>query len=162
PQPAPTSSADLDPYHAPQAFVPGATSGASPVTIESFFPVSAPHRARSAYLLRDDPQSGVHAPELTGLPQLFLLDAPLPTAGPSASNSPLMLPARAFAAVGSTKAYDPSDYKNPTEPDPTKRELGGQSPLNPGVRFSREDPEAHIDQNWTVTYEGPLPAFDGI
>ena len=30
------------------------------------------------------------------------------------------------------------------------------------VAFATEDPHAHIDQDWAVTYEGKLPGFDGL
>jgi hypothetical protein len=30
------------------------------------------------------------------------------------------------------------------------------------LRFATEDPHAHIDQDWAVTYEGVLPGFDGL
>jgi hypothetical protein len=30
------------------------------------------------------------------------------------------------------------------------------------VRFGFEDPHAHIDQDWAVTYEGAIPGFDGL
>ena len=28
--------------------------------------------------------------------------------------------------------------------------------------FAKEDPHAHIDQDWAITYEGMLPGFDGL
>ena len=34
-------------------------------------------------------------------------------------------------------------------------------PTDLGVRFSFETPDVHFDQDWTVTYEGALPGFDG-
>ncbi len=30
------------------------------------------------------------------------------------------------------------------------------------THFALEDPRAHIDQDWTVTYEGAIPGFDGV
>jgi hypothetical protein len=30
------------------------------------------------------------------------------------------------------------------------------------VAFATEDPHAHIDQDWAVTYEGVIPGFDGL
>lgn len=30
------------------------------------------------------------------------------------------------------------------------------------IAFAYEDPQAHIDQRWSLTYEGKLPGFDGI
>ncbi len=32
----------------------------------------------------------------------------------------------------------------------------------PGVRLSLDDPTAHIDQDWTVTFEGVLPGAGQI
>jgi hypothetical protein len=32
----------------------------------------------------------------------------------------------------------------------------------PGVRLAFEDPQVHVDQDWTVTFEGTLPNFTGI
>ena len=61
-------SAALDPYEAPYT---GITNGISWVSDEVFFPVSAPHRARSQYPLRDDPTLGIHYPYIVGAPQLY-------------------------------------------------------------------------------------------
>ena len=43
-------------------------------------------------------------------------------------------------------------------------QLGSGSENTPllDVRFSREDPHAHIDQDWALTYEGVIPGFDGL
>jgi len=47
---------------------PPTTSG---VTLEAFFPVSAPHRVRSSLLLAQSGGGGVVLPALSGQPQLF-------------------------------------------------------------------------------------------
>ncbi|MDB5212248.1 MAG: hypothetical protein JWO86_175 [Myxococcaceae bacterium] len=36
------------------------------------------------------------------------------------------------------------------------------TPLLGGPAFATEDPHAHIDQDWAVTYEGAIPGFDGL
>ncbi len=172
-EPTPSSSTDFDPYHVPAAFQRNAGGVTTPVSLEAFFPVSAPNRPRSANLLRRDPLQGVHIPNLVGLPQLFASNAPLPTAGEAGLRNPIMLPT-------TTTLADPSYIKDPTIPDPTLRELvfidptvsqklGAQDPqlsrpvptASPSVRFGFEDPQVHIDQDWNVTYEGRLPGFEG-
>ncbi|MFO0680021.1 MAG: hypothetical protein U0169_26100 [Polyangiaceae bacterium] len=169
-QPAPTGPDDLDPYHVPVAF-DADFSVATPVSLEAFYPVSAPHRPRSAFVLRNDPQGGNHIPGLLGLPQLLGADGTLPTTGPDAVGNPVMLPT-------ATRYADPSYDANPTEPNPANRtviavpvarELSMPNILgdptktaNPSVRFSWEDPTVHLDQEWDVSYEGVLPGFDGL
>lgn len=78
---------DIDPYHAPVASV-DPNSGVSSVTDERFFPVIAPHRRRSYYLLSDTAQSGKHAPFLTALPQVSLSGVPMPFTGPGSEKTP--------------------------------------------------------------------------
>lgn len=162
-QPLASSPDDIDPYHAPSAFVPGVYSSPA-VSVEAFFPVSAPHRSRSSSLLRKDPSAGIRIPNLPGLPQLVRGSAVLPTQGLGAEVNPVMLPA-------ATTLADPTYVDNPTEGDAARRVLladpystattmPGRG--SPGVRMSWEDPTVHIDQDWTVTYEGALPGFDGL
>ena len=69
PEPAATPG-DLSPYHAPVTYN-GNLGDVAAVTLEQFFPVSAPNRARSAFLLRNDPVTGLHIPNVLGAPQLF-------------------------------------------------------------------------------------------
>jgi hypothetical protein len=164
------ASGDFDPFHAPNAFQQPPGGGTTPTSIESYFPVSAPNRMRAGYLLRNDPQSGNHQPNLVGQPQLYSNSAALPTGGTEAINNPALRPT--FSGFS-----DPSYMKDPTNPDPTVRnwsvpqgsvlpfdkqfaQAGAQS--FPGVRLAFEVPDVHIDQGWTVTYEGELPSFDGI
>jgi hypothetical protein len=171
--PQPTSGDDLDPYHAPIAFYNSSasvlTTGASN---EAFFPISAPHRIRSFYMLRRDPLTGVHIPYLPSLAQLRSKGAPVNTFGPNAVRNPVMLPTY-------SPLPDPEHVKTPTEPNPRSRDLT-KEPRDPSVdvqialdtahlplqsssadvRFSWEVPEVHIDQDWTITYEGALPGFD--
>jgi hypothetical protein len=171
PEPAATSSTDTDPYHAPNSDV-AKKATVNNTSQEAFFPVSAPHRTRSGFFLRNDPQTGIHQPNLIGLPTLFLQNAAKPTTGADGLANPIMLP------TFSTYA-DPSYIKNPTEPDPANRllTLTSSAPVKdpwspafaipgmnttPGVRFAWEDPQVHIDQDWQVIYEGVLPGFDGI
>jgi hypothetical protein len=164
----PTSgSTDFDPYHVPAAFKDPVVT--TPVSLEAFFPVSAPHRQRSTNLLQ-----GIHSPNLVGLPQLYASNSPLPTTGEAGLRNPIMLPT-------TTNLSDPTYVKDATIADPTKREFvfldptvtaltgGAQDPqlsrpvptAFPNVRFGFEDPQAHIDQDWNVTYEGRLPGFEG-
>jgi hypothetical protein len=158
---------DLDPYHAPNTFVPSLNSAA--VTLESFFPVSAPNRTRSNYLLRNDPVTGQHIPHVLGSPQLFDLNgAPVSTTGTNAGTAPLMVATRLPPGW-----IDPSFETDPTNPLPSTR----QPPLDfpavafvpnatsqplPSVRISYDDPSVHQDQDWIVVYEGTLPTVSGI
>lgn len=128
-QPAPGPN-DVDPYHAPLA-------PPESVTQEVFFPVSAPHRLRSAFLLRDDSRSGKHVPFLPSTPAIQSTGAPLPLFGPGSESTPRLRPTavRPGAAIGTEEL---------------------------GVRFSLDVPDVHFDQDWSVTYEGALPGFDGL
>jgi hypothetical protein len=174
PEPAPSAS-DLDPYHAPLTYNP--VLGDTPaVTLEAFFPVSAPHRMRSSFLLRNDPLTGLHIPNLLGAPQLFNASGS-PVATLASGASPLLLPTPLAPGY-----VDPTYVANPTEPNPQSRTFlsqglatpaasasippvlfPGQSATGPtGVRVSFDDPTAHQDQDWTVTYEGALPTVSGI
>ena len=168
-EPFAASDQDLDPYHAPTAYSDkfGYVAGFSSTTSEEpFFPVSAPNRVRSQFLVRKDPNSGSHAPNIVSPPALFTqLTAPV-----SLSDAmPLMMPTYSDLA-------DSSYYVTPTAPDPTTRQLtvpdGILGPNDPnlsypqalkqsGVRIAWEDPTVHTDQDWTVTYEGILPDFNG-
>lgn len=174
PQQPPTGPNDLDPYHAPVVF--NQSIGTAGVTEEAFFPVSAPNRLRSNFLLSNDPTSGLHVPNLLGLPQLFDVNgAPVAVTGASATSKPIMLP-----TALPPNFVDPSYLLDPTAADPSQRNptsnalassgaqtaatfLPGTSTTSPpAVRISFDDPTAHIDQDWTVTYEGALPTVSGI
>jgi hypothetical protein len=159
PQPSPTGGNDLDPYHVPVAFDPTSTTGASPVTLESFFPVSAPNRQRSAFYLRNDPVNGIHQPYINGVPQLFQQSAPIAVNGPSSTQFPVLLPT-------DTAFVDPTYQTNPAEPNPAAQvytsassspDADGGVDLTPAVRIAWEDPQTQTDQDWVVTYEGQLP-----
>jgi hypothetical protein len=174
-QPEPTGPDDLDPYHVPVAYNSAIPESAA-VTLEAFFPVSAPHRVRSAFLLRSDPSSGVHVPNVVGIPQLFNASgAPVSVVGTTAN--PLMLPTPLPRGVA-----DPASLQNPTEPNPGQRTLApgtirGSTPTGDqdaggeagavasapaGIRLSFDDPTVHQDQDWAVTYEGVLPTVGGV
>jgi len=130
-QPEPVEG-DLDPYHAPEA-------PPESVSRELFFPVSAPHRPRSSFLLRDDSRTGRHIPFLTSTPSISSVGAVTPPlAGPGSERTPRLRPTA--VRPGGTAA--------------------GTS--NVGIQFSVDTPEVHFDQDWTVTYEGALPGFDGL
>jgi hypothetical protein len=169
PEPPFTSANDLDPYHVPSAFLSAPTPAetTAKVSQEFFFPVSAPNRPRSLYFLRNDTVTGVHAPELNGLPQLFSQNTALTTIGAGGRVNPFLLPTSRTIDGTTTSLSDPSLFRTgsaPTLDTPPKAEPG-TTPADPGalpgVRFSWEDPQVHLDQDWTVTYEGTLPAFDG-
>jgi hypothetical protein len=171
PEPPPSDSTDLDPYHAPLVYQPQAPSGppvadTTGVTLEAFFPMSAPHRARSSVVLTPNVTGGSLLPTVVGQPQLFDVNgAPLPTSGGSevGRRNPLIL-----AAPLAPGFYDPTYVTNPSEPDPANRQVPqlpnvtpeAQPP--PSVRISFDDPTAHQTQDWTVTYEGALPNTTGI
>ncbi|MCL2448500.1 MAG: hypothetical protein FWD17_06095, partial [Polyangiaceae bacterium] len=109
---------------------------------------------------------------VSAAPQLF--DS---TGAPFASpnGAPIMLPTALPDGF-----VDPTYVTNPTASSPqqfTSEQPSLQSaelqaidagPLLPstlngaGVRFSFDDPTAHIDQSWTVTYEGALPTAIGL
>ncbi len=126
---------DTDPYHAPVADGGGGDSGVlGVVTQETFWPVILPNRARSINLLLDDlvGTGGLHDPTVVAAPQLFINNAPV-----SPSNQPVLVPALP--------------------------EFGGASPVTiPGVYIAHDSPDVHVDQDWTLTYEGIVPGFDGI
>ncbi len=164
---------DIDPYHVPVAYT---TGQASAVTQETFFPVSAPNRTRSGFLLRNDPTTGEHLPNLVAAPQLFSsAGAPLSGGG---QGEPLMLATALLPGF-----VDPTYYLSPIDPQDNYGSIAplletadaqaavgadGGSSLFPGsstppaVRLSFDDPTAHIDQDWAVTYEGVLPNVSSI
>lgn len=110
-------------------------SAENSTTDEAFFPVSVPHHLRSATLLRASTTSGKQIPYLSGPPVVDRLGAILPIAGEGSDATPILRPT----------------VEQPAEPA-----------TGPAVRFSFEVPEVHVDQDWTVTYEGQLPGFDGF
>ncbi len=135
-----------DPYGAPIA-----ASGAT--TDEAYYPVSAPHRPRTSYFLREDADQGRKIPALASPPTLSLVDAPLPTQGPEAAKYPTILPTT--TAVRDFTLADPTAVADASVTTPSATSV-------PGVRLSWEAPELQVDQTWTVTYEGALPGFGGL
>ncbi|MGH7269071.1 MAG: hypothetical protein ACREJ3_01460, partial [Polyangiaceae bacterium] len=108
PEPAPAPG-DLNPYHAPITYQNRSLPESPAVTLEPFFPVSAPNRVRSSTLLRNDPTSGDHAPNLTATPTLVDVNgSPVASAG-ATGFSPSLLPTSLEA--GET---DPTLVQNPT------------------------------------------------
>jgi hypothetical protein len=106
--------------------------------------VSAPHRARSEFPLRNDPTLGLHYPNVVLTPQLF---APGPDGGIGA------------AITGSISSGNPALLPTQTNlPDPSTAD-GGFAEGGAGIRIAWEDPTAHVDQNWNVDYEGKLQSF---
>jgi len=163
-----TDANDLDPYHAPLVFAAGpnitppTTSG---VTLEAFFPVSAPHRVRSSLLLAQSGGGGVVLPALSGQPQLFDVNgAPLSVSAGIGQRNPLILATPLPAGF-----FDPDYVNNSLAPHPSDRSAlsipavaPGTPPPPPSVRISFDDPTVHQTQDWTVTYEGALPSVIGI
>lgn len=90
-------------------------------TNEAYFPVSAPHRARSKLFLSNDASTGQNLPTIVGTPQLFKGSQPVSTAAAQTAHYPELRTLLAFDA-----------------------------------------PTVNQDQDWTITYEGALPAFDGL
>jgi len=175
-EPGRTSATDIDPYHAPIAYGDRFTNLSgyqSSTSEEAFFPVSAPNRLRSVNLLRNDPTSGKHVPNVVSPPALYSVignvATPLQISGDPGILNPLLMPTYSELA-------DTSYLVSPTNPDPTQRNpaypngagsssdklLSQPNPSAiPGVRIAWEDPTAHYDQDWHVTFEGVLPGFAG-
>lgn len=155
--PEPTAAAgDLDPYHASLVAQIVGSTYSSPVTLEGFFPVSAPHRTRSLQYLRNDPTLGNQLPRIDVLPQLFVNDAVQSTSAGD-TRVPLLMPTG--QTEGLTRLADPDLAQVAGDPSPKRLEV----PLpSPNVRFSFESPEVHLDQQWTITYEGKGPSVKGI
>jgi hypothetical protein len=177
-EPDASGPADLDPYHVPVAWPASLSPSAtlSAVTQEPFYPVSAPNRPRSSFLLRNDPTSGIHIPYVLVTPQLTNNAGAPQSADPT---EPVILP-----TVLPSGFVDPTTYTSPVDPhdnylgvpatgteaDASKSDAGaamasqepGSPETVPGVRVSFDDPTAHIDQDWWVTYEGALPATSPV
>ncbi len=174
PVPDAGAGSDLDPYHVPFAFE---GTQYSAVTQEVFFPVSAPNRPRSAFLLRNDPSSGKHMPYVLSTPQFFNVNGAPVAAVPTNS---VILPTALDPGMA-----DPSTYTNPVTPNPVNYDptipslasaadqtvqdggtlpalLPGTNETTPGIRVSFDDPVAHVDQDWTVTYEGAIPSTSAV
>lgn len=137
-----------DPYGVPTLTSADETAR---VTREAYFPVSAPHRLRSAFLLRNenDTEGGDRVPKIPAGITLSQGNTPLDTIGANAELNPLLQPTAATFA-------DPSNTV-----DTTTTADGGAARVA-GVRFSYEVPDVHLDQDWAVAYEGALPYFTGV
>ncbi|HEY5242107.1 MAG TPA: hypothetical protein VIJ22_11600 [Polyangiaceae bacterium] len=178
PEPDAGSSTDFDPYHAPVTYQASISEMAA-TTLESFFPVSAPNRIRSLFLLRNDTTSGLHIPNQLGPALLFDVNGSLvATNVAGGSSAPLLLPTPLPSSF-----YDPTYVQNfTTEPNNLLRTAsspglvsadgqganagvllpGSSQTTSPGIRVSFDDPTAQQDQDWTVTYEGALPSVANI
>lgn len=117
------------------------------VSGEAFFPVSAPHRIRSKYRIRND-ADGNRIPRVSGSPLLFAPDGtPQATLGDEGAKNATILPTYELLA------------------DPPNAVAFAESPSakqGPGIRMSFESPDVHADQDWNVAYEGALPGFNGV
>ncbi len=129
------------------------------VSDEWFYPVSVPHRVRSAYALRVSDTEGTHAPSLAGAPSLSLNAQPLPVSGPQAVEQPSMLPARGESADPGWKNFVQSAD---TEASDSKTMTPGTDVAFPRVRVSWDDPTVHLNQSWSVVYEGALPGLEAV
>lgn len=147
----PAPPGDLDPYH-----VPVAPQGAT--TNEVFFPVSAPHRLRSANLLVDAPTTGKRYPFVLGVPTVDRFSTPLPLPPASGSDlTPILTPTLEPGIDVVTLGGAASAVIDAGTAD------GGVAASGPrlvGPRISFESPDVHIDQDWTITYEGALPRLE--
>jgi hypothetical protein len=172
----------FDPYRTPLAYNSNISESAA-VTLEPFFPVSAPHRPRWGSLLLADPTSGNHTPYLTALPALYDVNgAPLAAGSTSTPHSqilPTLLPPNWID-------YSSLYLQTPVEPNPKARTFvatdiaagscsyttsilpaagytpSGGTGSSANVRLSYDDPAAHQDQDWAVTYEGALATVNGV
>jgi hypothetical protein len=152
-----TGPTDFDEYHVPIAYQTS-LSEVQAVTEEVFFPVSAPNRIRSGVLLEADPNGGNNMPRVLQTPVLLDQSGSPVQVGGTVTSAPLIQPTPLPSGF-----VDPSLLTNPAEPDPNARVLtvgtggdAGSATAVPNVRVSYDDPTAHINQGWTVTYEGPL------
>lgn len=128
----------FDPYHwADTGSLGTVGSDVNVDTNEAFFPVSPPNRTRSYYFLKDDTLTGKHIPYVLGsLAQLLENGAPV---DPKLRGFPVLVkPTVKYNSQTTSVSADAS------------------------VRLAFEDPTVHVDQDWTVTYEGALPGFDGV
>lgn len=167
---APESSGSLDPlFGCPGVFGPEATSDGA--TGEVSCNVVTPHEGRSARFVLSDQDVGRYQPGLVTYPLLYDADGGLIPNNVSGQlfTSPQMRGTRPL--------------KEPGETPPLTLQVGGSDPV-PVLGFgddyppdgividgdtikhtllmNLENPRAHIaDQDWTVTYEGPLPGFAG-
>ncbi len=154
---SPDGAPDLNEYHAPMTYTVGTDESlkeSAAVTEEAFFPVSVPNRIRSGVLLEQDPNGGNNMPHVLVIPQLFDQNGSPVQVGGSVTTSPLLQPTQL-----PPHWVDPSTFSNPAEPDPNGRNPNagtGADAGTAGIRVSYDDPTAHINQNWTVTFEGPL------
>ncbi len=145
----PQTERDGDPYGAPALNTPEL---AGLVSREAFYPVVVPHRLRSSFMLRNenDTEGGDRIPTYPGGITLSQGNTPLDVAGSGAEANPLLQPTFATFA-------DPSNI--------AARQAAagdGGTALTPGVRFSYEVPDVHLDQDWAISYEGALPGFPGV
>ena len=167
--------ASLDPFGVPLSYNSNISESAG-TTLEAFFPVSQPNRLRSNFLLRNDPTSGLHQPNIINQTQLFDVNGTIVATGTQGiTTAPLLLPTPLSPGF-----VDPTYITNPTEPNPNSRNAsnpalasaasqtaavllpGSTSTAAPSVRLSFDDPTAQQDQNWQVTYEGALPTIANI
>jgi hypothetical protein len=143
PEPNPFGANDIDPYHAPLAQAGATDAGLNSVSNESMWPIIQPHHIRSAFLVENDTigTNGLHNPTLVAAPLLLVNGAPTSTTG------------------------NPAAILTATTPEaPLDGDAGvALSPATPpNVYVAHDVPDVHIDQTWSVTYEGVLPGFDGL
>lgn len=110
------------------------------------------HELRSAYYVSIDPNAGNHVPRFVAYPSLSLKGNTLRTdeseegntrpklLGPS--DHPFLTPGGDFAIARGTVATPNEASRNFVVPD-------------------LAEPRAHVDQDWTLTFEGPIPGSAG-
>lgn len=124
------------------------------VTDEGFFPVSAPHRVRSSRVFIKSATSNA-LPRLAGRPTLLLdRNTPLATVGKESLENPALL-ATATTLADPERSSSLEEVRSETLSFPSDAS-------EPSVRFAYEVPDVHIDQDWTVTFEGAIPGFDAV
>ncbi len=129
---------DFDPYHWTDTGSLGVNkSDVNVDTNEAFFPIAPPNRSRSFYYLKDDTLTGKHVPYVLGSLAVLL-----------ENGAPVDPKLRGFPVLQKPTVK----YNSQTD------STGAEST----VRLAFEDPTVHVDQDWTVTYEGALPGFDGV
>lgn len=148
------AAGDLDPYHAPTTFKAG--QNLSVVSQEAFFPMSAPHRLRSALIVRADSPTGNQLPRIQSVPQLLLQGAPQVVVGDGSEENPSLVP------TSRGDRADPLEVQQPSLPDPFLRAQSSTALPPPNVRFSYEAPDVHLNQEWVVAFEGEIPGFNGL
>ncbi len=138
----------------------GAASGSGLVTSkEQSCNVVELNAPRSANYIVSDDNAGRHLPGITTFPLLYDKNATLVETSPMLTVLPQMH-ATAPEASDSPQALAVNGISLLPESDGLITDDNGAKQNT--LLFNLEDPRVHIaDQDWTVTFEGPLPGFAG-